>query len=278
MNFICSSYLKTNECRSFAPKSCFRLKSVYHPSYQASHEDIQKIIKEFDVNESYVAKPARNAIKAFDLNGERVTVKRFKIPNFINKLAYKFLRKSKAERSFTYANKLLELGIGTPRPIAYFEETSAVSFLSSYYMCAFLDADFTFRELINDDSIPDVPQILRAFTRFTFQLHENNVLFKDHSPGNTLIKRTTEGVEFYLVDLNRMEFKPLTFEERVLNFIRLTPKEDMVAIMSDEYARLTGRSYDEVFSLMWGQTEAFQKKYWRKVRLKQKWLFWRKKK
>lgn len=254
------------------------MKSVYHPSYQASAEAIYKIIEAFDGNKDYVAKPARNAIKAFELNGERVTVKRFKVPNAINRLVYRFIRKSKAERSFTYANTLLDLGIGTPQPIAYFEETSAVSFLKSYYVCAYVDADFTFRELINDASIPDVDQILREFTKFTFQLHENKVLFKDHSPGNTLIKRTPNGIEFYLVDLNRMDFKPLSFEERVHNFIRLTPKEDMVAVMSDEYAKLTGRSYDEVFSLMWGQTEAFQKKYWRKVRMKQKWLFWRKKK
>lgn len=252
--------------------------SVYHPSYQKAAEAIDLIIEEFSISEEYVAEPARNAIKAFDLQGERVTVKRFKVPNAINKFAYKFLRKSKAERSFTYANKLLELGIGTPQPIAYYEETSAIAFLKSYYVCAFVDADFTFRELITDTSIPDVNEILREFTRFTFQLHENNVLFKDHSPGNTLIKRTSEGIEFYLVDLNRMEFKPLTFEERVLNFIRLTPKKDMVEVMSDEYAKLTGRSFEEVFSLMWGQTEAFQKKYWRKVRMKQKWMFWRKKK
>ncbi|NND88204.1 MAG: Kdo domain containing protein, partial [Flavobacteriaceae bacterium] len=147
-----------------------------------------------------------------------------------------------------------------------------------YYVCEFVNADFTYRELINDPSIEDRDAILRDFTRFTFQLHENGILFKDHSPGNTLIKRTEQGTDFYLVDLNRMEFKTLSFEERILNFTKLTPKKEMVEIMSDEYAQLIGEPYEKVVALMWGETSAFQERYWRKVRMKEKLFFWRNKK
>jgi hypothetical protein len=67
-----------------------------------------------------------------------------------------------------------------------------------------------------------------------------------------------------------MEFKDLTFEERILNFTRITSKEDMVAIMSNEYARLTGIDYDTVFVPMWKHTAAFQEKFYRKKRWKKR--------
>jgi hypothetical protein len=57
----------------------------------------------------------RNVIKLFDLNGQTINIKSFKVPNIVNK-AYKYFRKSKAKRSFEYATILLENGIGTPQP------------------------------------------------------------------------------------------------------------------------------------------------------------------
>ena len=37
--------------------------------------------------------------------------KRFKKPNFFNKIIYTFFRSTKAQRSFNYAKKLIELGL-----------------------------------------------------------------------------------------------------------------------------------------------------------------------
>ena len=136
----------------------------------------------------------------------------------------------------------------------------------------------TYRELVEDENYPDNENILRQFTRFTWKLHQNNVLFKDHSPGNTLIVKKAEEYEFYLVDLNRMEFKPLSFEERVKNFSRITPKKEMVEIMSDEYAKLTGEDYQKIVTLLWDLVSKFQRKFYRKIYLKNKYMFWRKKK
>ncbi len=246
------------------------MKSVIHPSYVSKQKEIDAIITDFATKGEYMLAPKRNAIKIFTLADEEVAVKSFKIPNTINKIAYRFFRKSKAERSYTYANKLIDLKIGTPKPIAFFEEKTPLAFKSSYYVCENLAADFTYRELINDNSIKDAEDILREFTKFTHNLHEKNVLFKDHSPGNTLIKKIGEEYHFYLVDLNRMEFKDLSFDERMQNFSRLTPRKEQVAIMSDEYAKISGLDYDKVFSKMWGYTSAFQEKFFRKKRWKKR--------
>ncbi|MFH4966147.1 Kdo domain containing protein [Gaetbulibacter sp. M235] len=229
---------------------------------------LTKVINNFDSYEGGIGK--RNKIKIIKVNDRELNIKSFKVPHFANQIVYKFFRKSKAQRSFEYANMLTELGVGTPEPIAYFEYTTAFFFKKSFYVSENLDCDFTYRELTKDFNIPDYDNILRAFTRFTYSLHKKNILFLDHSPGNTLIKKNGDSYNFYLVDLNRMCFKPLDFETRIKNFSKLTIHKSMVEVMSDEYAKCSGENYNKIFDLMWKETEAFQEKFHRKKRLKEK--------
>ena len=254
------------------------MKYKFHPTYESRKDELIGIISRFDIDGSILGEGERNTIKLFDLDGDKINVKSFKRPNLINKIVYRYFRKSKAERSFKYAGLLMEKGIGTPHPIAYFENTDLFGLKDSYYVSSHLKYDLTYRELVEDENYPDNENILRQFTRFTWKLHQNNILFKDHSPGNTLIVKKAEEYDFYLVDLNRMEFKPLSFEERVKNFSRITPKKEMVEIMSDEYAKLTGEDYQKIVTLLWDLVSKFQRKFYRKIYLKNKYMFWRKKK
>ncbi len=220
----------------------------------------------------------RNKIKLFELEGKTINIKSFKIPNLINKIAYKYFRKSKARRSFEYATTLLEKRIGTPQPIAYYENHDFIGLKDSYYISEHLQCDLTFRELVEIPDYPDHQNILRQFTQFSFDLHEKGIEFLDHSPGNTLIKKMDNNLNysFYLVDLNRMNFhKTMSYELRMKNLSRLTPKKEMLAIMSEEYAKLYNKTVDEVFEKMWSYTKEFQEKYHRTRRLKKKLFFWK---
>ena len=129
----------------------------------------------------------RNIIKTMTIGGMLVNVKSFRTPNIINKIVYRFFRKSKAQRSFEYAQYLENHDFGTPKPLGYFENSSALTFRDSYYASEHLKADLTYRELTTDLNYPNHEDILRAFTRFSFKLHQNGINFLDHSPGNTLI-------------------------------------------------------------------------------------------
>lgn len=249
---------------------------VIHSDFTTHSDKLNDLIVNFDTIGEEFGNQDRNTIKVFDLEDRSINVKSFKIPNIFNQIAYRFLRKSKAQRSYEYANKLTNLGIGTPQPIAYFEFKTPFLFKRSFYVSIHQDCDITYRELTKDFNYPNHEAILRAFTCFTFNLHENNILFLDHSPGNTLIKHTDEGYEFFLVDLNRMQFKPLSFEERIQNFARLTTHQSMVEVMSDEYAKLMNEDYKKTFNLMWKLTQEFQEKFHRKRRLKKKLKFWKK--
>lgn len=249
---------------------------VYNPKFLHQKEAIRDCIANFEAKGILFVDGKRNKIRLFELDEITLNVKSFKIPNFINQVAYKFFRRSKARRSFEFANILLEKGIGTPQPIAYFENFKNVLY-DSYYISEQLNADLTFRELTTDLNYPDHENILRQFVRFSFNLHENGIEFLDHTPGNTLIKKNGEGnYNFFLVDLNRMQFhKSMTLKQRIVNLSKLTPRRELVEVMSDEYAKLYGRPYEEVLQMMIVETESFRNRFHRKKRLKKKLFFWK---
>jgi len=246
-------------------------------TYKDFESSLINCIEYFDSKGEDFIVGQRNKIKIFKLNGKNINIKSFKTPNFINKVAYKYFRKSKARRSFEYATTLLEKGIGTPQPIAYFENHDGFGLKDSYYVSEHLQCDLTFRELVEIPDFPDHENILRQFTRFSFDLHEKGIEFLDHSPGNTLIKKVSEKqYEFFLVDLNRMNFhQAMTFEMRMKNLCRLTPHKEMIMIMANEYAKLSGISEEKIFDAILKLTIDFQEKFYRKKRLKKRFMFWK---
>ena len=77
-----------------------------------------------DSEGTYIYGGRRNLIKKFTApDGTVVNVKRYKIPQGINKLVYSLgIRRPKGERAYEYATRLLQLGIPTPEAIAYIEQ------------------------------------------------------------------------------------------------------------------------------------------------------------
>lgn len=246
------------------------MKSVF-ASGVAQHEVFTGFIEHFATRGEILAAGKRNTIKLFRHDDKVYAVKSFRKPNIFNAVAYGFLRKSKARRSFEFAQRLLELGIGTPAPIAYFEERGLL-FGRSFYCSEYLVPDLLFKDLVAQPNYPDGETILRQFTKFSFDLHEKGVEFLDHTPGNTLIFKKDEGrYTFMLVDLNRMLFnRKLSFAQRMKNLCRLTPRRDMIVTMANEYAAHYKLPETRVFDLLWNCTCAFQKAFQRKKDIKRK--------
>lgn len=233
---------------------------VINPKHSHLLPELKVSLLQFEKIGDFVIKGERNVIKKIELEGEYFNIKKFKTPSFFQSLIYRFFRKSKARRSFEYANKLIAFGVGTPQPVAYLEIFS-FGLKESFYISKHLDYDFDFRVLIHKPWFDNRAEILRQFTQFTFKLHEKGVNFLDHSPGNTLIfKREENKYDFYLIDLNRMRFQPMNFDKRMRNFRRLWPSKMMVRIMADEYARLYNKSTLETYEAMLKYSRSFQKK------------------
>ncbi|RED26538.1 lipopolysaccharide kinase (Kdo/WaaP) family protein [Flavobacterium cutihirudinis] len=252
---------------------------IFNTSHISDQKGLLDAIENFDSTGTLFGKGDRNKIKLFDIDHKTINIKSFKVPHFINKIAYKYFRKSKARRSYEFATRLLEMGIGTPKPVAFAEYSTLLGLNKSFYASEHLDCDLTYRELVEIPDFEDRENILRQFTKFSFDLHEKGIEFLDHSPGNTLIKKNAEGnYDFFLVDLNRMEFHDImTFEMRMKNLCRLTPLKEMVEVMSNEYAKFyTAEPEQKIFETLWKFTADFQEQFYRKKRLKKKLKFWKK--
>ena len=68
---------------------------------EAYKNKLTEMIHNFDNYDGGVGN--RNIIKIINIDGVDLNIKAFKIPNLINRIAYNFFRKSKAQRSFEYA-------------------------------------------------------------------------------------------------------------------------------------------------------------------------------
>lgn len=244
--------------------------------YNSKYQDIKQLIKHcvihFNDKGIILSDGKRNKIKIFQIENLSLNIKSFKKPNLINQFIYKFIRDSKAKRSFEYASKLSSLNIGTPTPIAYFEKHTFWGLRESYYACEQINDIHEFREIVENEQFENREVIIRKFTQFTANMHELGIEFLDHSPGNTLFRKNNDSTySFYLVDLNRMKFhKDLKLNQRMKNLSKITHKKDMIEIIANEYSIILGLNEHEIFNMLWGYTSKFQNKYHNKKKLKQK--------
>ena len=250
----------------------------YNPKFSNLSDILNEIFVNFNSKGKILVNGQRNAIKLFEVEGITLNIKSFKRPNLFNKIVYRYFRKSKARRSFEFASKLMEMQIGTPQPVAFFENYDFVGLKESYYACEHLENVFEFREIVQNEAFENRDFIIRKFTQFTFEMHEKGIEFLDHSPGNTLIRKNNDGsYSFFLVDLNRMQFhETIDFKTRMKNLSKITHKKDMIAVMSNEYAKLSNGDETTIFETMWGLTADFQYRFHRKKRIKKKLKFWKK--
>ncbi len=189
----------------------------------------------FASNSSTIHK-ARNELKIINYDGIDTVVKSFKVPHILNQVVYSFFRSTKAKKSYEYS---LKLGDFTPQPIGYIEFYSSYLLKESYFISEKFDYDFTIREPLLDDDFKDKEQILKEFAKFTLELHNNNILHQDYSPGNILVKKENSSFTFKVVDINRMKFLKLDIDARLKNFAKLWMKDADLTIVAKEYAKLS---------------------------------------
>ena len=254
------------------------MKYLIHNKFKDFQERIVFFIDHFLIEGKILVNGQRNIIKLFEFEEITLSIKSFKKPNLINKIVYRYFRKSKARRSFEFASKLMEMQIGTPQPVAFFENYDFIGLKDSYYVCEHLENVFEFREIVQNEAFENRDFIIRKFAQFTFEMHEKGIEFLDHSPGNTLIRKNNDGsYSFFLVDLNRMQFhETIDFKTRMKNLSKITHKKDMIEVMSNEYAKLSKGDETTIFETMWGLTADFQYRFHRKKRIKKKLKFWKK--
>ncbi len=220
-----------------------------HVGIDENHKEFREFshnIKEYFSKSDDIITAKRNIIKIIEYQGKKVVVKSFKIPNFINRFAYRFIRDSKAKRSFLNAKKLLKLGINTPAPISYIEFFSPL-LKESFFVCEYFDFDFEIRDVLKNKNFKNRDRILKEFVAFSYSLHQKGVYHIDYSPGNVLIKMKDGEYHFSIVDVNRMKFINFTQNLRFKNLSRFSATREDTTTIAKEYAKIA--DIDEKFAI-----------------------------
>ena len=98
------------------------MKIVLNPAYKSLQAWVESVPQLF-ANQGKVIYDARNQIRLLTASdGTETCIKRFHAPRLLNRYIYRYLRDSKAKRSYENGLYLLAHGVGTPEPIAYIEE------------------------------------------------------------------------------------------------------------------------------------------------------------
>jgi len=210
------------------------MKYQVNPKFPGCSSLLAVIETEFDRSKC-ILQEGRNTIKKVQYKGTELVVKSFKKPHFINRIMYSFLRTSKAKRSYQYSLKIANF---VPEAIAFIELHQNGLIANSYFICEHFDYDFTIRAPLTDSNYPEREAIYKAFAKFTFELHQQGILHRDYSPGNILIKQVGDRYIFKIIDLNRMDFKQLSFEHRMRNFAMLWASDADLNLIMLEYAKL----------------------------------------
>lgn len=193
--------------------------------------------------EGEVIHSRRNELRDMTFGGVDMIVKSFAVPNLLNRLVYGVFRKSKAQRSYEYAEKLNSLGIKSPAPIAYYTERCGLLFSHSYYISRKSTCRYTFYDVIDNVKLENRELYLRCVGRMTAKMHEAGVYPLDYSGGNILLDVVEGEPQFELVDLNRMSFGRIDMDKGCRGFERLNVEPSALAIMAQEYAK--ERGFDE---------------------------------
>jgi hypothetical protein len=215
--------------------------------FEHLRQQFENIETLFDSSRESIHK-ARNELRVVTVDDMQMVIKAFRIPNLLNRVVYAHFRPSKASKSYHNALRLIELGIATPLPVAYIEDTCMGLFNTSFFISLYEPYDFTIREALHHN-IEDYEAVLKAFTAFTYELHNKGVWHEDYSPGNILVTRQEHGYRFSLVDINRMKFMPVSPEKGCENFAKLWAHDEDLRLMAEEYARSAGMEAAQTFGL-----------------------------
>lgn len=124
------------------------------------------------------------------------------------------LKPSKALRSWSGAHELLRRGIDNAKPVAYFELTDDNSLKQNFYICEFVPADFSVRDIFSafergEKTYAGISQetAYAAVCDYLFTMHQRGAFFRDLSGGNILVHKISENtLHFSLIDTGRARF------------------------------------------------------------------------
>lgn len=213
-------------------------KLIINPKYKNFEKYLLNIKNIFNDADNSIHK-ARNELKIIELNNLKCVVKSFKIPH-----------------------------VNTPEPIGIIEFFNQGLLSESYFISIYEPYDFTIREVFHHKA-DNYQEILKQFTKFTYETHQKGVWHVDYSLGNILITKKDDLYKFSLVDINRMEFKTISGYEGLKNFNKFWAKDDNdLLTIAKEYAKLASLDETKAIKIVFDEAKGLEAKVSLKRQLK----------
>jgi tRNA A-37 threonylcarbamoyl transferase component Bud32 len=211
------------------------MKIRIHPEF-ANYEQFIKDIPEAKYTPAEVYCNLRNTVTKVEVDGRIFVIKKYKIPTLFNRFVYTWIRKSKARRSFEYADRLLSYGVETALPVAYIEERKGGLFNIGYFVSEYLPYPVLPKSKELEEGERETLE--QQFIEFTARLHEIKIIHKDYNPSNVFYYKVEERYHFALVDINRMDFgkNNLTLWMQAVNQLRMGVGESVEFV--EKYAEI----------------------------------------
>ena len=215
------------------------MKTHIHKKYQSLTEEIKKIPNEkYKVLHTFCNK--RNTVELAEISTHTFVIKKYKVPNFFNRVAYTFFRRSKAQRAYDNALRILRCGVRTPFPVAYIETKKKRLFHTGYFISEYLNLP-TLENFAMENTNEDMQQMKLDFTDFTISLHRKGILPLDYNPKNIFYYRdkTDKKYKFALTDINRAKFGKISrYKDTMYSFEQLgIPAEHLYNALKEYAAR-----------------------------------------
>ncbi|MFN2257906.1 MAG: lipopolysaccharide kinase InaA family protein [Desulfuromonadaceae bacterium] len=167
------------------------------------------------------------------LNNEQILTVKLNRPTGLKRLSYAFTP-SKGRRHWNNASTMLQRGISTPKPIAFYERHTLGGIKLSYYVCEFIPDTFSSRHVCSaieaaegDFKGLSTDEWFEFLATFICTMHDAGIVHRDLSVGNLMLRQETNGsITPYLIDIGRARIthKPLPGRKRVLDLMRICYK------------------------------------------------------
>lgn len=222
-----------------------------HPQYWMYRGFIENIPEE-KYERTKVFCNRRNTVEQVTWGSRNFVIKRYKRPTWVNCLIYTWLRKSKAQRAYEYAEELLHRGFETAHPIAYIEVKKWGIFHTGYFISEYLSYPLM-RDIPQMDISEEEKRLIASdFICYTARLHEEGILPKDYNSGNIFFHKEGAHYNFALIDINRLQIGRTPNEKESARFfdqMGLSISQAIGAI--DQYATLRGFDTDrQIFFIL----------------------------
>jgi len=218
---------------------------------------IGRIDTEFDTEGRLLFAGRRNTLGEFCIaEGHpvlgHVVVKRFNVHGPLASIVYGVFRRSKAQRAFRSALRLMEAGCSTPQPIGWIEVKSGMLLRRCYYICTYTEAQSVRTELEMGRNM----ELATSFAHFIARMHSHGIVHHDLNLSNVLYELDADGrYVVSVIDINRTTYTPpsrLSLRSCIDDFVRWTDDPELFEHVMRRYAEARNLDPEAFLAKAWG--------------------------